>query len=215
LAQKKISVAAVEKKKAMVDPDYPMIPISRQCDLLGFARSSFYYDSQRDDTHNLMLMNRIDEQFTETPFYGVPKMAAWLRAVGYPVNPKRIRRLMRRMGLEAIYPKPRTSAGGPDHKIYPYLLKGVPVNRLDQAWVSDITYIRLAHGLVYLDAIMDWHSRYILSWEFSIALEKEFLPGSLEEGAVDFQTGDLQFGPGGAVYKRGIYGAPGRRRSPD
>jgi putative transposase len=97
LAQKKISVAPVEKKKAMVDPDYPMIPISRQCDLLRFARSSFYYDSQRDDSYNLMLLNRIDEQFTKTPFYGVPKMTAWLRAVGYPVNPKRIRRLMRRM----------------------------------------------------------------------------------------------------------------------
>ena len=165
----------------MVDPDYPMIPISRQCDLLRFARSSFYYDSQRDDNHNLMLMNRIDEQFTKTPFYGVPKMTVWLRAVGYPVNPKRIRRLMRPMGLEAIYPKPRTSAGGPDHKIYPYLLKGVTMNRLDQAWVSDITYVRLAHGFVYLVAILDWYSRYVLSWELSITLEKEFCLEALKK----------------------------------
>jgi len=151
-----------------------MIPISRQCDLLRFARSFFYYDSQRDDTYNLMLMNRIDEQFTKTPFYGVPKMTAWMRAVGYPVNPKR----MRRMGLEAIYPKPRTSAGGPDHKIYPYLLKGVTVDRPDQAW---ITYIRLAHGFVYLVVVMDWHTRYILSWELSITLEKEFCQEALKK----------------------------------
>jgi len=96
----------------MVDPDYPMIPISRQCDLLRFARSSFYYDSRRDDAYNLMLMNRIDEQFTKTPFYGVPKMTAWLRAVGYPVNPKRIRRLMRRMGLRPSIPsRARAPAG--------------------------------------------------------------------------------------------------------
>jgi putative transposase len=151
-----------------------MIPISRQCELLRFSRSSLYYASQRDDAYNLTLMNLIDEQFTRTPFYGVPKMTAWLRAVGHSVNHKRIRRLMRLMGLEAIYPKPRTSANGPDHKIYPYLLKGVKVDRPDQAWVSDITYIRLAHGFVYLVVVMDWHSRYILSWELSITLEKGF-----------------------------------------
>jgi putative transposase len=133
-----------------------------------------YYKSQRDDAYNLMLMNRIDEQFTKTPFYGVPKMTAWLRTGGYAVNPKRIRRLMRRMGLEAIYPKPRTSLSGLDHKIYPYLLKGVTIDHPDQAWAGDISYIRLAHGFVYLVVVMDWYSRYILSWGLSITLEKEF-----------------------------------------
>lgn len=127
-----------------------------------------------------MLMNLIDEQFTKTPFYGVPKMTAWLRTVGHPVNPKRVRRLMRLMGLEAIYPKPRTSQSGPDHKIYPYLLRGVTIDHADQVWSSDITYIRLLHGFVYLVAVMDWYSRYILSWELSITLEKEFCLQALE-----------------------------------
>jgi putative transposase len=151
-----------------------MIPIARQCELLDLSRSSFYYSPHGDDSYNLQLMNLIDEQFTKTPFYGVPKMTAWLRAVGHPVNPKRIRRLMRQMGLEAIYPKPRTSQSGPAHTIYPYLLKGVTVNRPDHVWCADITYIRLAHGFVYLVVVLDWYSRYILSWELSITLEKEF-----------------------------------------
>lgn len=158
----------------MVDLNNTMIPIARQCELLALSRSSFYYSPHGDDSYNLQLMNLIDEQFTKTPFYGVPKMMAWLRTVGHPVNPKRVRRLMRQMGLEAIYPKPRTSQSGPHHTIYPYLLKGVTVDRPDHVWCADITYIRLAHGFVYLVVVLDWHSRYILSWELSITLEKEF-----------------------------------------
>jgi len=180
MAEKKISIAPIETKKAFVELANPMIPIFRQCELLRFSRSSMYYKSQRDDAYNLMLMNRIDEQFTKTPFYGVPKMTAWLRAGGYAVNPKRIRRLMRLMGLEAIYPKPHTSLSGPDHKIYPYLLKGVTIDHPDQAWASDITYVRLAHGFVYLVVVMDWYSRYVLSWGLSITLEKEFCIQALE-----------------------------------
>jgi len=151
-----------------------MIAVSRQCDLLGLRRSSFYYQSHRDESYSQRLMNLIDEQFTRRPFYGVPKMTAWLRSVDHLVNPKRVRRLMRLMGLVAIYPRPRTSLSGPEHKIYPYLLKGVTVKRPDQVWVADITYIRLAHGFLYLVVIMDWASRYILSWELSITLEKDF-----------------------------------------
>ncbi len=151
-----------------------MIAVSRQCELLGLGRSSYYYRPERDDSYNEHLMRLIDEQYTKTPFYGVPKMTAWLCRQGHWVNEKRIRRLMRIMGLYAIYPKPRLSQSYPEHRKYPYLLKGVTIDHRDQAWCSDITYIRLLHGFVYLVVIMDWFSRYILSWELSITLEKEF-----------------------------------------
>ena len=157
-----------------------MISVSRQCELLGLNRSSYYYRSERDDSYNEYLMRLIDEQYTKTPFFGVPKMTAWLCRQGHWVNEKRIRRLMRIMGLFAIYPKPRLSKSYPEHKKYPYLLKGVTIDHADQVWCSDITYIRLLHGFVYLVVIMDWLSRYILSWELSITLEKEFCVDALK-----------------------------------
>ena len=156
-----------------------MISVSKQCELLGMNRSSYYYRSERDDSYNEYLMRLIDEQYTKTPFFGVPKMTAWLCRQGHRVNEKRIRRLMRLMGLFAIYPKPRLSKSYPEHKKYPYLLKGVTIDHPDQVWCSDITYIRLLHGFVYLVVIMDWFSRYILSWELSITLEKEFCMDAL------------------------------------
>jgi putative transposase len=119
-------------------------------------------------------MKLIDEQYTRTPFYGVPRMTAWLRRQGHRVNPKRVRRLMRLMGLAAIYPKPWLSQPAKNHKKYPYLLKGLEIARADQVWSADITYIRLAQGYIYLVAIIDWFSRYVLSWELSITLDKEF-----------------------------------------
>ncbi len=137
-----------------------MISVSRQCVILGLSRSSYYYRSSRDGSYNEYLMRLIDEQYTRTPFYGVPKMTAWLLRQGHCVNEKRIRRLMR---LYAIYPKPRLSKCCPEHKKYPYLLKGVTIDHSDQVWCSDITYIRLLHGFTYLVVIMDWFSRYILS----------------------------------------------------
>ena len=127
----------------MFDPGNVMIPISRQCELVGLARSSYYYDSQRDDSYNLWLMNLIDEQFTRTPFYGVERMTAWLRRHGEEVNHKRVRRLMRLMGLEAIYPKPRLSLSNQAHKKYPYLLINLAIDHPDQVWCADITYIRM------------------------------------------------------------------------
>jgi len=151
-----------------------MIPVVRQCELLNLSRSSFYYCSAGEDEYNLALMRLIDEEFTRHPFYGVRRMKAWLRTQGHRVNRKRVSRLMRLMGLVPIYPKPRLSAGGPDHKVYPYLISGVTVDRPDQAWAADITYIRLAHGFVYLVAIMDWHSRYVAGWELSTMLDKSF-----------------------------------------
>jgi len=122
----------------------------------------------------MLLVRLIDEQYTQTPFYGVPRMTAWLRRQGYRVNPKRIRRLMRAMGLEAIYPKPRLSQREKQHVTYPYLLRGLSIDRPDYVWSADITYVRLAFGFVYLVVIMDWFSRYVLSWEISISLETAF-----------------------------------------
>lgn len=158
-----------------------MIPIYRQCELLEMTRSSYYYQPERDDSYNLVLMNRIDEQFTKTPFYGVPRMTAWLNREGYPVNQKRVRRLLRAMGLEAVYPKPKLSLAHPEHKKYPYLLKDFVIDRPDQVWVSDITYIRMVHGFVYLTAVMDWFSRYVLAWQISITLETGFCLQALEQ----------------------------------
>jgi putative transposase len=139
-------------------------------------------------------MRLLDEQYTRTPFYGVRKMVWWLDEQGYPVNPKRVRRLMRLMGLEAIYPKPRLSLPAPGHKIYPYLLRDLTIIRPDQAWCSDITYIRLRGGFIYLVAVMDWFSRYVLAWEVSVSLETSFcvsaLNWALERGRPDIFNTD-------------------------
>lgn len=156
------------------------IPVSRQCELLNLARSTFYYQPAGEDEENLALMRLIDEEYMQHPFYGARRMAAWLRARGYKTNRKRVSRLMRLMGLQAIYPKPRLSANGPDHRVYPYLLKGLRVDRPDQAWCADVTYVRLAHGFAYLVVIMDWHSRYVLSWELATTLDKAFCLEALE-----------------------------------
>ena len=151
--------------------------VVRQCGLLDLSRSTFYYRPVREDAHNLALMRRIDEEFTKRPFCGVPRMTARLRMMDHGANPKRMRRVM---GLEAIYPRPRLSVNGPDHKVYPYLLKGVSIDRLDQAWATDITYVRLAHGFVYLVTILDWYRRHVLSWELSTTLDTGFCLEALE-----------------------------------
>ena len=164
-----------------MDLENTMISLSRQCDLLGINRSSYYYRARKDNTYNDLLMRLIDEQYTRRPTFGVEKMRDWLRNQGHWVNGKRVRRLMRLMGLYAIYPKPRTSRPCPQHRVYPYLLKGMTIDRPDQVWASDITYIRLLHGFVYLVVIMDWFSRYVLSWELSITLEKEFCLEALRQ----------------------------------
>lgn len=158
----------------MIEPQYPQIPLGRQCELLGLARSTYYYQPLPPSELNLVLMRLIDEQYTKTPFYGVPRMTAWLRKQGYQINHKRVERLMRLMGLEAVYPKRSLSIPSKEHKIYPYLLRGVNVRQPDEVWCADITYIRMLRGFLYLVAIMDWYSRYVLAWELSITMEKEF-----------------------------------------
>jgi putative transposase len=161
-------------KRAMIERDHPKISVSRQCELLGLPRSSWYYPSKGESGYNDDLMRLLDEQYTETPFYGVPRMTAFLREKGHAVNPKRVRRLLRTMGLEAIYPKRKTSVPNAESRVYPYLLKGLDIVRPNQVWASDITYIRLAKGFAYLVAILDWFSRYVVSWELSISLDTDF-----------------------------------------
>jgi putative transposase len=146
---------------------------------VGVSRSSLYYLARPENSENLALMRLLDEQYTATPFYGVRKMTEVLRARGFLVGPKRVRRLLRVMGLQAIYQRPNLSRPAPGHRIYPYLLRGVVVNRPDQVWSSDITYIRLHSGFVYLVAVIDWFSRYVLAWEISTSLESDFCVAAL------------------------------------
>ena len=165
----------------MIDPPQAQLSVRRQCQLLGLNRSTLYYAVAGESEENLHLMRLLDEQYTKTPFYGVLKMTEFLRQKGHVVNPKRVRRLLRKMGLEAVYPKPGISQPHPDHRVYPYLLRDVVVNRCDQVWSADITYIRLASGFVYLMAIMDWHSRYVLNWALSTTLEADFCIDAMTE----------------------------------
>ena len=165
----------------MIEPGHKEIPVCRQSELLGLSRSAYYYRPREKDALNEVLMRLLDEQYTKTPFYGVPKMTEWLKRQGYGVNHKRVRRLMRLMGLEAVYPKPWLSKPAKDHKKYPYLLRDVVISRPDNVWSADITYIRLKQGFIYLVAVMDWHSRYVLSWEVSTTLDKEFCITALEK----------------------------------
>lgn len=164
----------------MIDTANIEIPINRQCDLIGLSRSGYYYQQQGESELNLHLMNLIDEQYTKMPFYGVEKMTVWLKREGYPVNVKRIRRLMRKMGLEAIYPKPKLSTSTAEHKKYPYLLRDLTIQHSDQVCCVDITYIRMAQGFLYLVAIMDWYSRYVLAWRLSNTLDLRFCLEALE-----------------------------------
>jgi putative transposase len=164
----------------MIEPEHPSLSIARQCELVGIARSSYYYDPVPTSEENLQLMRLLDEQYTRTPCYGTRRMTAWLNQQGYPVNRKRVTRLLRLMGLEAIYPKPRVTIPGEMLQKYPYLLRDVPIERVNQVWSTDITYIRLAHGFLYLVAIMDWFSRYVLSWEVSTTLDTHFCLEALD-----------------------------------
>jgi putative transposase len=165
----------------LLEPGHPQLSLRRQCALLGLARSSLYYQPAPVSAEDLPLMRLLDEQYTATPFYGVRRMTAWLRDLGYAVNPKRVRRLLRQMGLEAIYAKPRLSQPAEEQTIYPYLLRGVPINRATQVWSADITYVRLQAGFVYLVAVMDWFSRYVLSWAVSITMDVAFCLEALEQ----------------------------------
>ncbi len=155
--------------------------VRRQCELLGLNRSSLYYEPAGETAENLRLMRKIDEQYTACPFYGSRRMTAWLVDQGEEVNRKRVQRLMRTMGLEAIYPKPRLSTAGQGHKVYPYRLRGVKIERPDQVWSTDITYVPMTDGFMYLAAVIDWFSRYVIAWRLSNTLDGSFCLEMLEE----------------------------------
>lgn len=165
-----------------MEPAHEVITIGRQCELLGLSRAMWYYEPKAEDPADLHVMNLMDEKFLERPYFGVLRMTEWLKKkLKKPMNPKRIRRLLRKMGLMAIYQKPNLSKPAPGHKIYPYLLRGLEITRPNQVWSTDITYIRLTGGFVYLVAIIDWYSRYVLSWGVSVSLESGFCLDALDE----------------------------------
>ncbi len=177
----------MDARRRVVDRDNEDLSIARQCQLLGVCRSSFYYQRAMESAENIDLMSKIDEQYTKTPFYGSRKMARALsKTLSVAVSRKRVQRLMRIMGLEAIYPRPNTSMSHPEHRKYPYLLRNLSLTGINQVWSTDITYVRLAGGFAYLTAIIDWFSRKVISWRLSNTLDTRFCVEALQEA---LQTG--------------------------
>ena len=155
--------------------------LRRQCELLGLHRSTFYYQPAGESAENLHLMRLLDEQYLRTPFYGWPRMTAYLRRQGYAVNGKRVRRLMQKMGLQAIYPKPKPSRAGQEKGAYPYLLRDLKIERPNFVWSADITYVPMRQGFMYLVAVIDWFSRYVLTWQLSNTLDGDFCLAALQQ----------------------------------
>jgi putative transposase len=170
-----------KQRREMVEPKHPDLSMVKQCALLGISRSSLYYQPRSPSSEDLVLMKLIDRQYLATPFYGSRRMTAWLKRQGYQVGRKRVRRLMGTMGLQAIYRRPRTSQPGAGHKVYPYLLGGMEISRPNQVWAADITYIPMAKGFLYLVAIIDWYSRYVVAWCLSNTLDADFCMDALGE----------------------------------
>jgi putative transposase len=175
----------------MVKPDYPELSIQSQCQLLGISRSSYYYQPQDISDEELRLLRLLDEQYLKTPFYGSRKMTIYLRSLGYAVNRKRVIRLMHQLGLQTIYSKKRTTIPNPDHKTYPYLLRGLDIIHSNQVWCTDITYLPMRKGHFYLVAIMDWYSRKVLSWRISNAMEVDFCLEALSEALLTYEKPEI------------------------
>jgi putative transposase len=189
----RLSEVSVSEKRACVQPDKEL-SIVRQCELLSLSRSSYYRpvsDPLKISSEDLELMRLIDEECTRHPFYGSRKIKTWLQKQGWDVNRKRVQRLMRIMGIQSTAPGPRTSIPRKEDKIYLYLLKDMNINRPDMVWCTDITYIRLAGGFVYLAAIMDWYSRYVLSWEVSVTMDDDFCVNALESAIRQYGTPEI------------------------
>jgi transposase InsO family protein len=194
----------VAARLSLVDRADPVLSIVAQCRLLKVARSTLYYRPAEVSADDLAVMRRLDELYLAWPFYGSRRMVAVLRREGWEVNRKRVRRLVRVMGLEAIYQKPNTSAAHPQHKVYPYLLRRMVIDRPNQVWCADITYIPMAKGFVYLVVVMDWFSRRVLSWRLSIGLETGLFRGADRGDGAVWATGGVQHRPGSAVHVRGV-----------
>jgi putative transposase len=178
-------------RTAMLDRTHAGLSIRRQCRLLGLARSNIYRPAPGAGTDELLIMRRLDELFLAWPFFGSRRMTAMLRSEGHRINRKRVRRLMRLMGLAALGPRPQTSKPAPGHKIYPYLLRGLVIERANQVWAADITYVPIGHGFLYLVAIMDWASRAVLAWRLSNTLDADFCVRALEEALARFGTPEI------------------------
>ncbi len=181
LPQKKIKDDLTADPRDLIELNHSHLSITRQCELLGLPRSSYYYQPVGESAENLALMRHIDRIFTDRPELGVRRMHQELTAPGSAINIKRIRRLMRLMGLEAVYPKPNLSKASSEHRVYPYLLRGLAVEERNHVWSTDITYIPMANGFLYLCAVIDWHSRFVLSWRLSNTLLVDFCVDALEE----------------------------------
>jgi putative transposase len=169
-----------EAKRALIDLTHPKISQRRQCVLLGVARSDLYYAPVAIAPETVALLHALDKTYTDYPFFGSRRLTYWLGTLGYAVNRKRVSRLMRVLGVAAIYPGPRTTIPHPGHRVYPYLLRGMTITRVNHVWSTDITYIRVRGGFVYLTAVLDWASRYVLSWELSNTLEGAFCLSALD-----------------------------------
>lgn len=173
--------AAVDQKRGLVELDDPHLSICRKCELLGLNRSTYYLPPAVESAENLRLMRLIDEQYLKTPFYGSRRMTAFLVRRGEAINRKRVQRLMALMGLEGLHPGPRTTRPAADARAYPYLLRGRELTHIDEVWSSDITYVPMRHGFMYLTAVIDWYSRYVLSWRLSNTLDGGFCLEALNE----------------------------------
>jgi putative transposase len=182
---------SIERRRQMIEPEHPRLSVVRQCELVSISRSGFYYRPAGETPLNLALMRLIDEQFLQTPWYGSRQMARHLRREGYTVGRKRVRRLMARMGLEPIYQRPRTTIPHPGHRIYPYLLREMVIDRPNQVWCADITYIPMRRGFLYLVAVMDWSTRKVLSWRVSNTMDVEFCIEALEDALARFGRPDI------------------------
>lgn len=182
MAQKKVECLTLQEKRAIIlKEDDTGLSVRQQCELLGLNRSTLYYEPVPWTEDDLKIMNVIDELFTKRPSLGVRQMMWRLRDRGFEIGRKRVRTLMRRMGLVAVFPKKNTSKRNPQHPVYPYLLRDVPIVRVNQVWSMDITYIRLGKGFAYLTAVMDWHSRYVIAWRLSNTLTADFCVECLQE----------------------------------
>jgi putative transposase len=182
---------SLDRRRQTIEPEHPRLSIVRQCELVSISRSGFYHRPVGEAPLNLELMRLIDAQFLEAPWYGSRQMARHLRREGYAVGRKRVRRLMAKMGLAPIYQRPRTSTPHPEHRVFPYLLRGLAVDRPNQVWCADITYLPMRRGFLYLVAVMDWATRKVLSWRVSNTLEAEFCLEALEEAMARFGTPEI------------------------
>ena len=171
----------IEVRRKMIEKEHPNLSIARQCELIEISRGGLYYSPVPESEENLLLMRLIDQQYYKTPFYGVRKVTAWLQSLGYNVNRKRVRRLMGIVGWRTIFREMRTTIAAEGHKVYPYLLKGLPIERINQVWAMDITYIPMKKGFMFLSAIIDLHSRYVVHWSISNTMTAEWCAQVLED----------------------------------